>query len=300
MQWRHWAGFATLALVWGTTWIAVRVAVAEMLPMQAAALRFFLGALLLGVIAHWQGLKLGWRAQSPADRNLMLLLSPLMIAIPYALVFWAEQFIEAGLAAILFATHSAFVVLIESIYLRRSIFTGRIVVGFVLAFGGVLIIFWPRLAVPDEWAGSLAMIFAAASSATALVLAKYRGAKLNPVVSVTWQMAFGAVLLTTLALAMEGAPQWQLSLKAWLMIGYLSAFGSCLAFVLFYWLLKHVTPVSMSTLAFITPVVTVVGGWLMLNERQGWTTLAGAGVVLTGVWLLNSRPALAEVETDAA
>ena len=291
MQWRHWAGFVTLALVWGTTWIAVRVAVSEMLPMQAAALRFFLGAILLGAVAHWQGLKLGWRAQIPAERNLMLGLSPLMIAIPYALVFWAEQFIEAGLAAILFATHSAFVVVIESIYLRRSILTGRIVLGLVLAFSGVLIIFWPRLAMPDEWAGSLAMIFAAASSSTALVLAKYRGARLNPVVSVTWQMAFGAILLAALALAVEGVPQWQVSLKAWLMIGYLSVFGSCLAFVLFYWLLKRVTPVGMSTLAFIIPIVTVIGGWLMLDEQQGWTTLAGAGVVLTGVWLLNSREA---------
>lgn len=292
MQPRHWLGFASLAIVWGTTWLAVRVVVTEAPPFLSAGIRFVLAALLLGAVVKWRGLPLGWTQYSAADRRLMLQLSVLMIAVPYALVFWGEQFITAGLAGVLFSTHSVFIVLFESLRLRRSVLTGKILAGVLLAFGGVVVIFWPRLGVPEEWLGALAMLGAGASSAWATIVAKYKAQRLDPMVMVTWQMGIGAVPLLVLGGWLEAGSATNatnVSLKAWLALGYLIVFGSCVAFVLYYWLLKKLTTVQISTLAYITPVVAVTSGWLLLGETMGWFTLAGAALALTGVYLLHSK-----------
>jgi drug/metabolite transporter (DMT)-like permease len=289
MQQRHWIGFAFLAIVWGTTWLAVRVVVTEAPPFLSAGVRFVLAALLLGAVVKWRGLPLGWSRYAPAERRLMLQLSVWMIVIPYAFVFWAEQFITAGLAGVLFSTHSVFVVLFESLRQRRNVLTGKVLAGVLLAFGGVVVIFWPRLGIPEEWLGALAMLGAAASSSLATITAKYKAKRLDPMVMVTWQMGIGAVPLLLLGLWFESGSTTTGSLKAWLSLGYLIVFGSCVAFVLYYWLLKKLTTVQISTMAYVTPIVAVTSGWLLLGETMGWFTLAGAAMALTGVYLLHSK-----------
>ena len=289
MQLRHLLGFAALTAIWGTTWLAIRVVVAEAPPITTAGVRFVVSALLLAGLAKASGLTLGWQSHSSADRRVILQLSLLMIAVPYALVFWAEQFISSGLAAILFSVHTSIVVLLESLRVRRNLLTGRTLAGILLAFAGVVIIFWPRLGVPNEWQGAAAMVGAAISSALATVLAKYRGASLNPIVSVTWQTAAGGLLLLLLGWPLERGKLVVPSLQAGLALAYLTVFGSCVTFVLYYWLLKNLTPVRLSTLAFLTPLVAVAAGWLALNETLGIYSWTGAAMALAGVWLLHSR-----------
>ena len=289
MSLRHLLGFVALATVWGTTWLAVRVVVLEAPPFSAAGIRFVFGAVLLAGVARWRGLPLGWGSYSPTSRRLMLLLSVLMIAVPYLLVFWAEQFIESGLAAVLFSTHAVFIVFFESARQRRNVLTGRLLAGILLSFSGVVVIFWPRLGLPEEWLGALAMLGAAASSSLATVVAKYQGQDLDPIVSVTWQMAGGSVVLLLLGVLFESNQIQNVSFQAWAALGYLIVFGSCLAFVLYYWLLKHLSTVQLSTMAFLTPIVAVFSGWLLLSERLGAYTLAGAALALSGVFLLHRK-----------
>ena len=282
--------FLVLSVIWGTTWLAIKVVVAEMPPLAAAGLRFGSAALLLALYARLRGRRLGWSRIEPADRRLLLILSLLMFSVPYALIFFGEQYIESALTSILFSIAPAFTLVFDSWRSRRNLASGGRLVGLLLAFSGILFIFIPRLAGPPaELWGSMAVIAAAASSSWAMVLAKHRANHLDTLVSTTWQMGLGSTWLLLAGLPLERPALGGVSVQAWLALFYLAAFGSCVTFVLFYGLLKEMAAVQLSSLAFITPVVAVFAGWLALSEVLGMEALIGAAVVLLGVALLH-RP----------
>lgn len=285
------AAFALLAFIWGTTWVAIKYVVREAPPLPAAGVRFAVASLLLAAFARWRGRRLHWRHLRPQERRLLLALSVLMFAVPYALVFYGEQFITSALTAILFSSAPAFALLFDSLYLRRNLLTGPRLGGLVLAFTGILIIFWPHLGSPSqELLGSLAILGAAAVSSWGLVLAKHSGHDIDTLVGTTWQMGAGAVWLLLAGFLLQRPVPASYSAPAVLGLLYLAVFGSCVTFVLFYGLLKTMAPVQLSSLAFITPVVAVFVGWLLLDEVLGMNTLLGAAVALGGVVLLH-RPA---------
>jgi len=291
MRARHLVAFSVVALIWGTTWLTIKFVIREMPPLSAAGARFLVGAVLLAGFARWQGRSLSWGAWRPSEQRLVVLLSLFMIAVPYGLVFYGELTIPSALAAVIFACHPAFVLLFDSLYSRRNLFTGVRLGGLLLAFTGILAIFWPRLQGPRaELVGVGAILGAAASSALAAVLAKHGGHRIDSVAGTTWQMA-GAAIWLLLAGGLLERPAW----KAYSPVAvgallYLVIFGSCVTFVLYYELLKHMAPVQLSTLSFIIPLIATFVGWLVLDERLGASTFAGAAVALAGVALLHRRP----------
>lgn len=290
MRARPWLSFTLLAFIWGTTWLAIKYVVREAPPVTAAGVRFAVAALLLTGFARSRGRSLSWRRLRPTERRLLLALSVLMFAAPYALVFYGEQFISSALTAVLFASSPAFVLLYDSLYLRRNLLTGARLAGLLLAFGGVLAIFWPRLGGPaSELGGALAIVGAAAVSGWGTVLAKHGGQNIDPIVGTTWQMGVGAVWLLLAGVVLERPRLESYSASAVVGLLYLAVVGSCVAFVLYYGLLKQMAPVEISTLAFVTPVVAVFVGWLGGGEVLGASTIPGAAVVLLGVALLH-RP----------
>jgi drug/metabolite transporter (DMT)-like permease len=290
MHARQLLSFSVLAFIWGTTWLAIKFVVREAPPVSAAGARFALAAVLLAAFAWWRGRSLDWRRLSPVEQRLVLALSVLMFAVPYALVFYGEQFISSALTSILFASAPAFTLVFDSLRLGRNLLRGSRLLGLVLAFSGVLIIFVPRLSgPPTELLGSLAIVGAAAISSVGLVLAKHYGRGIDTLVGTSWQMGIGAVWLLLVGIPLEHPAASGYSVSAVLGLVYLAVFGSCVTFVLFYGLLKEMAAVQLSSLAFITPVVAVFVGWLVLNEVLGAASFAGAAVVLVGVALLH-RP----------
>lgn len=287
---RQLLSFSLLAFIWGTTWLGIKLVVREMPPLTAAGARFALAALLLAVFARWRGRGLGWGRLSRTEQALLLALSLLMFAIPYAFVFYGEQFISSALTSILFASAPVFTLLYDSLRLRQNLFGGTRLLGLVLATIGLLVILGPRLeGPPAELFGALAVVASAAVSSLGLVLAKHYGHGIDPTVGTTWQMGLGAAWLLLVGLPLERPGVEGYSAVALLALLYLALFGSCLTFVLFYALLKEMAPVQLSSLTFLTPVVAVFVGWLVLDEVLSLTSFAGAAVVLAGVALIH-RP----------
>src|SRR3990170_3851006 len=297
---RHWLAFAALASIWGTTWLTIKFVVREMPPVSAAGARFALAALLLAAFALWQGRSLAWSRWRPAEHRLLLALSLLMFAVPYGLVFYGELTVSSALAAILFSSHSAFTLVFDSVRVGRNLFDRARVAGLALAFAGLLIIFWPPrilgVAGPRaELAGIVALVVAAASSALASVLAKHGAHGIDPVAGTTWQMAGAAVWLLAAGGALERPALTGYSATALVALLYLAVFGSCVTFVLYYGLLKHLAPVQLSTLSFVIPVIATLLGWLVLDERLAPQSWAGGAAVVAGVALLHRRePELVE------
>ena len=120
MRPRHWLAFAALASIWGTTWLTIKFVGRNMPPVSSAGARFLLAAVLLAAFARWRGLSLDWRRWQPAERRLVLVLSLLMFAVPYGLVFYGELTVSSALAAILFSSHSAFTLVFDSLRVEHQ------------------------------------------------------------------------------------------------------------------------------------------------------------------------------------
>lgn len=277
--------------------MAIKFVVREAPPLSSAGVRFALAGLLLAAVARFRGRALNWWRLPRAEQKLLLALSVLMFAAPYALVFTGEQYISSALTSILFASSPAFTLLFDSLWQRRNLLRGVRLLGLLLAFAGILVIFVPRLeGPPKEVLGALAIVGAAAISSVGLVLAKQHGHGIDTTVGTAWQMGLGAIWLLLVGLPLERPATSGYSVSAVVGLLYLAIIGSAVSFVLFYGLLKEMAPVQLSSLAFLTPVVAVVVGWVALGEVLGPTTFAGAAVVLAGVALLH-RPLPEPVST---
>jgi drug/metabolite transporter (DMT)-like permease len=273
----------SLGLIWGGTWLFIKIGLADVPPFTFAALRFFLAAVPLLVLVRVR------RTPLPRKRSDWVLTAStgvLGFAIGYGLVYWGEQHISAGLTAILFTTYPLFGLVFAHFMVPGEPITLKRLAGVVLGIAGVALIFGEQLTLgsPAALLGSLAVVVSAACAALSSVLIKARGGNLDPAFLSVAQILVGAVPLLVAGLLLEGSP---LSLRwtpmAVLSLGYLAFFGSSLAFVLWYWLIRAVKVTTAQLVPFVNTLVAVVLGAIVLNEELGWRALAGGAAILLGL-----------------
>ncbi len=288
-----------LSLIWGSTWLFIKLGLEDLQPFTFAAVRFVLAiaALFPFVIARRARLP-----RSRADWALMLGTGVMLFGITYGLVFWGEQYVSSGLAALLFGTFPLFGLVIAHFYLPTERMTLSKVCGVVLGIGGIALVFSNELRVSGASAlwGSVAIVVSAAVAAYADVLIKLRGGHLDPSLLTLVQMAAGLVPLATLGLTLEGDPRelaW--TPLAVLSILYLAVVGSALAFVLLYWLIKHMDVTKTMLITLVTPLVAVLLGVVLLGESLTWRTAIGGAAIIGGLALVVWQGAV-ELEQRAA
>ena len=277
--------FGALSLIWGSTWYFIKVGLNYFSPFLFAGVRFLIaGGLLLGIL-FIAGKKL------PRDIptwKYMFYSSFLQIIFPYAGVFWGEQFISSGLSAVLNSSIPLFVALLAHFTLRQERLTTPKLVGFGISFIGILIIFKNDLGGNVAMVmGGLALVGSSISAACANVYAKLQGLSLDPLVTVAIQLSCGGVVLTLVSLVVEPQARWQWTSESVLALLFLSIFGSLLAFIGLYWLIKHFSVTITSMMSFITPIVAVVIGTITLGERVGAHTLLGIACIFCGIYFVT-------------
>lgn len=279
------AAFVALCAIWGSTWFAIKVGLRDLPPISFAGIRFALAALILYAIVTAKGLRL---PRARRDWRLLLWTGVLSITINYALVFWAELHISSGLAAVLNATIPLFGLPLAHRVLAAEPMTPHKVVGVVLGVLGVVIVFSAELSgsTPlSAWA-SAGVLVASLAGAQAGVMVKASGTHLHPAVLAGVQMAFGSTPLLLGGAMLEGNPlRFAWTPAAVLSLAYLTVVGSVVAFLVYYWLIRHVQVTRVLLIPLITPLVAVVLGFLFLEERVGWATVLGGGAILGGVAL---------------
>jgi len=277
---RHYFAYGTLCLLWGSTWIAVRVLVHDVPPFRAAAIRFVLAAAILGVAGA--AMKLGFPRSAREWRN-QLILGVTMMAVPYGAVFWAEQHINASLTALLFASFPL-VVAIWSPILTGETVPRRALFSIVVGFGGMAALFFQG--VPYSLMGRLsavAVLVGVVSSAWATVFAKREASATNPLVSTGIQMAVAAVLTTAGSLTFERGQESHWTAASLSMLLLLAGFGSAVAFSLYYWLLRDIAAYQLGTIDLVVPLVATTEGALLLREYIPPLMIAAMIVVLGAV-----------------
>jgi len=277
---RHYVAYGALCLLWGSTWIAVRVLVSDVPPFRAAAIRFVLAAAILGVAGR--AMRLRFPRSAREWRN-QVILGITMMTVPYGAVFWAEQHINASLTALLFASFPL-VVAIWSPILTGQTVPRRALFGIVVGIGGMAVLFFRG--VPYSRVGRLSAIVVlvgVASSAWATVFAKRQASTTNPLVSTGIQMAVAAVLTAAVSLSFERGQESHWTAASLSMLLLLAVFGSAVAFSLYYWLLRDIAAYQLGTIDLVVPLVATAEGALLLREYIPPLMVAAMIVVLGAV-----------------
>lgn len=299
------AGIAAVSFIWGSTWLAIKIGLETMPPFLSAGMRFAIAAAILAALSWARGVPFPREARTHAG---LLALGFLNFVVNYGAVYWGEQYVTSGLTAVLFSTYPLFVLLIAHFAIGAERITVRKAVGVALGFAGVWVIFRSDLTLGHPRAAlavAVILLSPVASALTSVGIKKW-GHDLHPYTLSTLPMTYGAVALTGIGLAFESPDAIEWSAAAVGSLAYLALFGSVIAFVVYYRLLK-VVPVSLLALvSYAFPIVAVVLGWLVLEERLSGSTLLGAGAVLVGIalatWRRRYRPEdalVAEIKGEA-
>jgi drug/metabolite transporter (DMT)-like permease len=279
-----------LCVIWGTTWIFIKRGLDDLPPVSFAAIRFTVACLLL--------LPLLWQQKIPFPKGraawiIIFITGFLQFFFNYGLLFWGEQHITSGLAAVLQATIPAFGLILARIYVGESI-TGLKIISIILGLLGVYVIFREQLTLNGQMAflGSAAVVVGAFGASYASVLTKAKGQNLHPASMVFGQMLVGHIPLWFVGLSIEGSPfDFHWSWKAVICVLYLAIMGSIVAFWLYYWLLSKIDVTRAMMIAFVTPLVAVIIGGFF-DEKLELQTLFGGLLILLSVFLIVIRPIL--------
>lgn len=288
-------GFAIVSTVWGSTWLAIKIGLETLPPFLAAGLRFMVASCILFVIIRLRGLTIPFTADAKKTYCAIGILS---FSFPFALVYWGEQFIPSSLGSILFGSFP-FVVAVLFHYRSNEKMDRFKVLGTVFGFGGIVVIFAPGI----SWIGGMGTIgmftvmVAVVLQAYALIPIKRYGAGISPFVMNFVGMTLCMIFLLILSAIFERDAHVVITMRALGSIVYLAIFGSVIAFVTYYWLLKHMDAVYLSLSSFISPIVAVILGAVLLGESLPPTVLAGASLVLAGMLATNGRILIAKVRS---
>ncbi|HEY0726238.1 MAG TPA: EamA family transporter [Pyrinomonadaceae bacterium] len=275
--------------IWGSTWLFIKLGLADLPPITFAGIRFVIACTILF------SLILIRRIQLPRARRDWLLLAVsgiLSFGFNYGLVFWGEQYITSGLAALLQATLPAFGLVFAHFHLPAERLSWTKIFGVVLGVCGVGVVFSNQLTVAGSraLAGCVALILSAMFAAYSNVLVKAYGKHLNPAVLSAGQMLFGLILLLSVGIPLEGNPfRFHWTPMAVIAMFYLAIVGSVIAFLLYYWLVLNMDVTKSMLIALVTPVVAVILGMIVLNEEFGWRTLAGGAMIISGIGFIVVR-----------
>jgi drug/metabolite transporter (DMT)-like permease len=287
-----------LALIWSTTWIFIKIGDAELPPVAFAGARFILSVAILFVLIKVQGITL---PRTGAQWRLIALTGVLQFSINYSAVFWAEQHITSGLAAVLQAMIPVFGLVLAWIFLPDERITAQKIIAILIGVVGVAVIFADQLRVESgmAFAGCVAIVVGAYAAAQASILVKAKAVDIHPAALVFCQMLCGLPSIIVYSLVVEGNP---LTFKwTWTSVGcviYLAVLGTVAAFWLYYWLLSKVESTKAMMISLVTPFLAVIIGALTLGETLPPQTFLGGILIISSIALIVFRRTRKEPRID--
>jgi drug/metabolite transporter (DMT)-like permease len=289
-RWQILLAFAIIYFVWGSTFLAIRIGVHEVPPFLLAAMRFTAAGL---VLCGWMLAK-GERSPTLREGLSAVLLALLIFVGDYGLLFWAEQRVPSGVAAVMLATIPAFMALSEIVLLRTQRLTVSLALALAVGMCGVAVLVSHSLnlgGAPIDRGGAVALIIGAVNWSVASALSRKLPLPSSKAMSSGAQMLAGGVLLAlgaALRGEFRGFHPLAVSVEAWLALLYLIVPGSIIGFTAYVWLLHRESPTRVGTYAYVNPVVAVLLGYFVGGEPLGARTIAGSLCVLASVVMITT------------
>ncbi|MBK8945929.1 MAG: DMT family transporter [Ignavibacteriae bacterium] len=281
-------GYVAICLIWGSTWLAIRLGLDSLTPLISAGLRFLSASIIIFAIVFIKKIEMHLDSNSI---KMYIFLAFFSFTIPFGLVYWAEQFVPSGLASVLFGIFPFSVFVFSWFILKGESADFFKLASVILGFIGILIIFSDSLEldIENHTLGLLAVLLSAIIQGSNSVVVKKWGSHLHPFSLNAIPLLIAGISMISLSFFFEDSSIWEFNTKAILSISYLAVVGTIAAFTIYYWLLKQINAVILALSSFITPIIALILGWLILNEQLSAKVLVGALFVLIGILFANFK-----------
>ncbi|CAN5187977.1 drug/metabolite exporter YedA [soil metagenome] len=282
------AAFLIVYVVWGSTYLAIRIGVQDLPPALMTGTRYGFAGLLLMLIARLFGQRWPSRAE---DWKAVAVMGLCMVIVGNFLVTWGEQWVASNQAALIAASSAFWIALFGSFGRNAHRLGRRSIAGLATGFCGVALMFWPEAGLDrSHLIAQSAILVAVLGWAVGTIYNRNRVVEAEPLMFAGLQMLAGGSVLVIAGLVGGEASRWTWTASGIGALAYLTFFGSCLAFATYIWLIRHTTPDRLGTISYVNPAIATLLGWWILDEALGPRRFAGMLVILAGV-LLVSVPA---------
>jgi putative membrane protein PagO len=274
--------YALACLIWGSTWMAIRLGLDSLTPFVSVGLRFSFAALFILIFMKIKGMKI---QMDKLSIKLYLQMAFFSFVIPYGLVYWGEQYIPSGLASVLFAINPFFVTIFSFYMLSQEKITPYKIIGMIVGFIGIVVIFSEDITNTAGffvW-GMVAVVLSALIQGWIQVVVKKYGQHLHSFTMNFYPMLIAGLTMLFIGFFTENLNYIKFDSKAILSVLYLASFGSMIVFTCWYWLLKRVSVIVLSLITFITPVIALILGIILLKEVFTVIDIFGSFLVLVGL-----------------
>jgi drug/metabolite transporter (DMT)-like permease len=283
---RAYLAWITICIVWGTTYLAIRIGVAELPPMLFAGFRWLIAGSLMTILLNLRGYTL------PKLKELkhLAIVGILLIGIANGLVVVAEQWLPSGLTALILSSLPFWVVGLESLLPKGPKINWLIISGLVLGTSGVILVFIRDLNVTLEFnilLGGICLLGAVISWSAGSLYWKYKQSNVRPLMGASVQMLIAGFLQTLLGFAFGEHNNFHLTQNGFLALGYLILFGSVLGYASYIYSVTNLPLSLVSTYAYINPIIAILLGWYILDEPLTITVFVASGLILLGVALVK-------------
>ena len=282
----------TICIVWGTTYLAIRVGVTDLPPMLFAGLRWIIAGILMTILLNLRHYKL----PGLKDLKHLAIVGILLLAIANGLVVVAEQWLPSGLTALILSTLPFWVVGIEYFLPNGPKINVFIIAGLFLGTTGVILIFARDLNISLDFnflLGGLCLLGAVIAWSTGSIYWKYKKTDVRPMMGASIQMLIAGILQTALGLILGEQNNFHLTQNGVFALGYLIVFGSILGYASYIYSITKLPLSLVSTYAYINPIIAILLGWYFLDEPLTITVFVAAGLILIGVSLVKRGNTLA-------
>ena len=283
--------FATIYVVWGSSYAATKFVVLELPPLLAAGARFTAAGLLLGLVAWLRGeaLPVGGR-----EWRHCLTMALFMIVASAGTNVVAMQHVTSSQSALLNASGAFWIALLGALGARGHALAPRTLLGLTLGFAGVAILIWPRGGFDlGNLSWQLSIVLACLSWAIGTVYYRHAQPTTAALMFIALQMLAGGLAMAAAGVAHGDLAHWHFTWRSHVGLAYVVVFSSCIAYSAFAYLIRHTTPARLGTYAYVNPAIAALVGWLLLGEQLSGLQLLGMAVILLGVVLVTLPKRLA-------
>lgn len=275
--------YSALCVIWSSTWLMIKVGLAGAPPFTAAGIRLIIASFLIFVILWRRGMRL---PRTAAFYRLSLFLGTVQMAGGYGLVYWGEQHISSGLAAILFSSMPLLVAVLARLVVGEALSVLK-VIGIIAGVTGVYVIFSDGVSLggPQSASGIVAVLGSVACTSVSTVTIKKYATAYHPFAAMALPVLLGGLLLSACGLLFERDRHIEWNGATVFSIVYLAVFGSVIAFSLYFWIIKHIEVTVLSYQTFILPILAGLLGWIFLRETVTIRIVVGGSMILAGIAL---------------
>jgi drug/metabolite transporter (DMT)-like permease len=276
----------TICIVWGTTYLAIRIGVTDLPPMLFAGLRWVIAGILMTILLNLRA----YPFPSFRDLKHIAVVGILLLGVANGLVVVAEQWLPSGLTALILSTLPFWVVGLESLLPKGPKINWLIITGLLLGTVGVVLIFARDLNIALDFnilLGGLCLLGAVVAWSAGSIYWKYKQINVKPMMGASIQMLIAGVLQTALGFILGEHNNFQLTQNGAFALGYLILFGSIIGYASYIYSISNLPLSLVSTYAYINPIIAIILGWYFLNEPLTVTVFIAAGFILIGVSLVK-------------